>query len=109
MSCPHCGDSTSRVSRSRAGIETDGIRRRRECVRCGKRFATWERVDRERLELELGETPEAALVFARPPPSWASAELLLHRLWSQAKDRDYVKRDWIAFQAVLTELRHTRV
>ncbi|MBI2872323.1 MAG: transcriptional repressor NrdR [Chloroflexi bacterium] len=42
MRCPHCGNPESRVIDSREA--TDGIRRRRECVACGLRFTTYERV-----------------------------------------------------------------
>jgi transcriptional repressor NrdR len=42
MQCPHCSCEDSRVTDSRA-ID-DGIRRRRECLRCGGRFTTYERV-----------------------------------------------------------------
>jgi transcriptional repressor NrdR len=42
MQCPHCNCDDSRVTDSRA-ID-DGIRRRRECLRCGGRFTTYERV-----------------------------------------------------------------
>ena len=42
MRCPYCGHDDSRVIDSRdAG---DGIRRRRECFRCGLRYTTYERV-----------------------------------------------------------------
>lgn len=42
MLCPHCGHKDSKVIDSR---ETgDGIRRRRECLSCGQRFTTYERV-----------------------------------------------------------------
>ena len=42
MRCPYCGDDDSRVTDSRDTEE--GIRRRRECQRCGLRFSTFERV-----------------------------------------------------------------
>ena len=42
MRCPHCGHLDTKVTDSR---ETDdGIRRRRECLGCGRRFTTYERV-----------------------------------------------------------------
>ena len=42
MLCPHCQHDDSKVIDSRdAG---DGIRRRRECLECGQRFTTYERV-----------------------------------------------------------------
>ncbi len=42
MRCPHCGHRESKVTDSRAVEE--GVRRRRECLRCGLRFTTYERV-----------------------------------------------------------------
>lgn len=43
MNCPFCGNPGSRVTDSRP--EEDGIRRRRECLACGRRFSTLERVE----------------------------------------------------------------
>jgi transcriptional repressor NrdR len=42
MRCPYCNSPDSRVTDSRAS--DNGIRRRRECIRCGLRFTTYERV-----------------------------------------------------------------
>ena len=42
MRCPHCGHEDSKVTDSRA-ID-DSIRRRRECLGCGFRFTTHERI-----------------------------------------------------------------
>ena len=42
MRCPHCAHEDSKVTDSRAA--ESGIRRRRECLRCNKRFTTYERV-----------------------------------------------------------------
>ena len=42
MQCPFCGYEDSRVTDSRAVDR--GIRRRRECLQCGARFTTYERV-----------------------------------------------------------------
>ena len=43
MRCPYCGSSDSKVTDSR-NVE-NGIRRRRECQDCGRRFTTYERVN----------------------------------------------------------------
>jgi transcriptional repressor NrdR len=43
MNCPFCGSPDSRVTDSRP--EQDGIRRRRECQSCGRRFTTLERIE----------------------------------------------------------------
>ena len=42
MHCPYCGHEDSKVTDSRNA--ENGIRRRRECTRCGLRFTTYERV-----------------------------------------------------------------
>ena len=42
MHCPYCNHLDSRVTDSRTA--ENGIRRRRECARCGLRFTTYERV-----------------------------------------------------------------
>ena len=42
MKCPYCGSDDSRVVDSRD--TTDGVRRRRECIKCQARFTTYERL-----------------------------------------------------------------
>lgn len=44
MKCPFCGGSDTQVLESRVTEDGEGIRRRRECAKCGKRFTTIERV-----------------------------------------------------------------
>ena len=43
MRCPKCGCEESKVVDSRSSESNDAIRRRRECVKCGCRFTTYER------------------------------------------------------------------
>jgi transcriptional repressor NrdR len=45
MKCPFCGHTEDKVVDSRAGKVGDTIRRRRECIKCGRRFTTYERMD----------------------------------------------------------------
>ena len=45
MRCPSCGDTQTRVIDSRLVREGSEIRRHRECVECGRRFTTRERLD----------------------------------------------------------------
>lgn len=45
MNCPFCGHKEDRVIDSRESKEGDVIRRRRECLQCGRRFTTYERID----------------------------------------------------------------
>lgn len=45
MKCPYCGFLESKVVDSRPTDEGGSIRRRRECVHCGKRFTTYETIE----------------------------------------------------------------
>jgi transcriptional repressor NrdR len=45
MTCPFCGHREDRVIDSRESKEGDNIRRRRECLKCERRFTTYERSD----------------------------------------------------------------
>lgn len=45
MKCPYCGFRESKVIDSRPTEEGSSIRRRRECLSCGKRFTTYETVE----------------------------------------------------------------
>ena len=46
MKCPFCGYTESKVIDSRPAEEGATIRRRRECLACGKRFTTFEIIER---------------------------------------------------------------
>jgi transcriptional repressor NrdR len=43
MKCPYCASSLSKVTNKRES--PNGIRRRRECLRCRKRYTTYERIE----------------------------------------------------------------
>ena len=45
MKCPYCCCVESKVVDSRSADDGERIRRRRECLRCGKRFTTYEMVE----------------------------------------------------------------
>ena len=45
MKCPFCGFDESKVIDSRPTDENERIRRRRECLQCGKRFTTYEIIE----------------------------------------------------------------
>ena len=67
MRCPFCSAVEDKVVDTRPSDNEQVIRRRRECIGCGRRFTTYERVD-EILPLVLeppvqGETP------SMPPPA----------------------------------------
>ncbi len=45
MKCIYCGAEESKVLDSRNSEETNAIRRRRECLVCGRRFTTYETIE----------------------------------------------------------------
>ena len=49
MKCPFCGHQEDKVVDSRASSDGAAIRRRRECMACGKRFTTYEHVEEQGL------------------------------------------------------------
>ena len=63
MRCPFCKEVDSRVIDSRAADDGNTIRRRRECTTCGKRFTTYETV--EKIPLMVIKTDGRRVVFDR--------------------------------------------
>jgi|TARA_Y100000310_G_scaffold241109_1_gene245016 transcriptional repressor NrdR len=46
MKCPSCSNLENKVIDSRLNKEGDSTRRRRECLSCGERFTTYERIEK---------------------------------------------------------------
>jgi transcriptional repressor NrdR len=51
VKCPFCGFNEEKVIESRATLDDSAIRRRRECLRCEKRYTTYEKI--ESLEIRV--------------------------------------------------------
>lgn len=49
MRCPSCGHTESKVTDSRNSESQNATRRRRECLQCGERFTTYERLEEQPL------------------------------------------------------------
>jgi transcriptional repressor NrdR len=49
MKCPFCGHEEDKVVDSRESSNAASIRRRRECLGCGRRFTTYEQVEEQTL------------------------------------------------------------
>ena len=49
MRCPHCNENNDKVIESRSLAGGDCIRRRRECLICGYRFTSYERLEVKKL------------------------------------------------------------
>lgn len=45
MKCPYCGYTESKVVDSRSAEDNASIRRRRECLKCSKRYTTYEKIE----------------------------------------------------------------
>ena len=45
MKCPYCSFTESKVIDSRPTEDSERIRRRRECIKCQKRFTTFEAIE----------------------------------------------------------------
>jgi len=63
MKCPYCGYYDSKVIDSRSIDDNERIRRRRECIRCKKRFTTYEVV--EHSPLMVVKRDDSREVFSR--------------------------------------------
>ena len=63
MKCPFCGFEESRVIDSRPTDEGERIRRRRECLKCTKRFTTYEII--ESLPIVVIKKDKSRQVFNR--------------------------------------------
>lgn len=49
MICPYCGNENHKVVDSRSSEEGRAVRRRRECLKCKRRFTTYEYIEESRL------------------------------------------------------------
>ncbi len=63
MRCPFCGSEDTQVKDSRPTEDANAIRRRRQCVDCGSRFTTFERVQLR--ELTVIKSSGARVPFDR--------------------------------------------
>ena len=98
MKCPYCAHLGDKVVDSRESREGEVIRRRRECLGCGKRFTSYERIDeipymvvkkdgsRERFERQklIGGLLKAC---EKRPVSVASLEAIADRVESTLQER----------------------
>jgi transcriptional repressor NrdR len=98
VKCPYCAHLGDKVVDSRESREGEVIRRRRECLGCGKRFTSYERIDeipymvikkdgtRERFERQklIGGLLKAC---EKRPVSVASLEAIADRVESTLQER----------------------
>ena len=61
MHCPFCSADDTKVIDSRLVAEGDAVRRRRECVACGQRFTTYEKI--EEIPITVGKRDGSTELF----------------------------------------------
>jgi transcriptional repressor NrdR len=98
VKCPFCGHLGDKVVDSRESREGDVIRRRRECLECGRRFTSYERIDeipymvvkkdgsRERFERQKVLTGMLKACEKRPV-SVSALEAIADRIEAALQDR----------------------
>jgi transcriptional repressor NrdR len=51
MRCPYCGEDSDKVTDTRPSRGGELVRRRRECLHCGRRYTTYEKVEEPELKV----------------------------------------------------------
>ncbi len=116
MECPFCGSTVNKVVDKRSVTGTREIRRRRECLKCSRRYTTYERL--AALEFLVVKRDGRKEPFCREKllsgivkslqkrPGSEQAELLADKIEKKlrSKSKDLVTTKAIG-QAVLTELK----
>ena len=98
MRCPKCGCQDDKVIDSRASREGATIRRRRQCIKCGHRFTTYEEIEREELMVVKRDgrreefSREKLLAglkkaFQKRPVSPETIEELLEKIANEVRDK----------------------
>ncbi|MEK7621031.1 MAG: transcriptional regulator NrdR [Patescibacteria group bacterium] len=100
MRCPHCSFEDSKVIESRDAAETGAIRRRRECLKCGHRYTTYERIERPNLAIikkdgtrELFDRDKLFAAIHRSVGKFLSSDLEVHAIVSRVENELYASGD----------------
>ena len=115
MRCPYCHDTEDRVVDSRTSREGRAIRRRRECVGCGRRFTTYEVVEERPVQvIKSDETVESfdrekllrsiRLPCVKRPITGAEIEEMVDAIEDELSGRDQIPSRELG-ELVMAELR----
>lgn len=96
MNCPYCSHEESKVTNKR--LSPVGIRRRRECLKCKKRYTTYERIEKEdfyvvkkdgRREKFMREKMERGIekAFEKRPVSKEKIDKMINEIEEQLRRR----------------------
>ncbi len=96
MKCPNCNNDDSKVIESRDAAESGAIRRRRECLKCGHRYTTYERVERPNLAIikkdggrELFDRNKLFAAIHRSVGKFLSSDLEVEAIVSRVENELY--------------------
>ena len=104
MRCPNCGSVDDKVIESRTMSNGESIRRRRECITCGYRFTSYERIEEKPLMVikrggkkqlfdrsKLGSGIQRAI--EKRPVTQEQIDMLLNEVEDKALQRAGAKRE----------------
>jgi len=91
MRCPYCAHQETQVVETRESDEGDAIRRRRRCLKCDKRFTTYERTeiawpavvkkDGSRVDFDINKLRASMMLALRKRPvSMAQVDAAIERI-----------------------------
>lgn len=96
MKCPKCTHQDTKVIESRDAGEGDSIRRRRECLSCGYRYTTYERIERPNLaivkkkgERELFDRHKLSAAILRSVGKFLRSDVEVEEIVSFVEDELY--------------------
>ncbi len=114
MDCPYCEDSKSKVTNKRKSL--DSIRRRRECLKCGKRFTTYETIakedlyvvkkdkSREKFSIEkLAAGIEKA--FEKRPVAKEEIEKMIHEIEAQLRKKGKEVKSSVIGELIMKKIK----
>jgi transcriptional repressor NrdR len=100
MKCPKCTHQDTKVVESRDAGDGDSIRRRRECLSCGYRYTTYERIERPNLaivkksgERELFDRRKLSAAILRSVGKFLRSDLEVEEVVSFVEDELYAIGD----------------
>lgn len=96
MKCPSCKHDDTKVIESRDAGDGDAIRRRRECLACGYRYTTYERIERPNLaiikksgERELFDRHKLSAAILRSVGKFLRSDVEVEEIVSAVEDKLY--------------------
>lgn len=116
MKCCYCGSHLSRVVDKREVVGTSEIRRRRECLKCHKRYTTYERVaglelvvlkrDGRHEPFDRNKIKRGVVIALEKRPAGEQADLLVDKIEAKLRQKgERMVSSKVIGQAVLAELK----